>query len=53
MKSKKSKPRKVKASKHSTQKKHDHSRVLHGRSYQTDIYPDGSLVNPYPKLGIN
>ena len=24
---------------------HDHSRVIHGRSSQTDRYPDGCLVN--------
>lgn len=28
------------------EKAHDHSSVIHGRSHQTDIYPDGSLVNP-------
>jgi len=27
-------------------KKHDHSYVIHGRSPQTDKYPDGCLVHP-------
>lgn len=31
-------------------KVHDHSEVLRGRSRQTDRYPDGCLVLPWPKL---
>jgi len=32
------------------EKEHDHSRVIHGRSPQTDRYPDGCLVHPKPSL---
>ena len=32
-------------------KDHDHSEVIHGKSRQTDRYPDGCLVNPNFKLG--
>lgn len=30
---------------------HDHSQVIHGRSPQTDRFPDGCLVNPDWQLG--
>lgn len=33
------------------ERRHDHSRVIHGRSHQTDRYPDGCLVHPNYQLG--
>lgn len=30
---------------------HNHSQVIHGRSQQTDVYPDGCLVHPDWQLG--
>lgn len=32
------------------QKKHDHSSIIHGRSHQTDKYPDGCMVVERPTL---
>lgn len=27
-------------------REHNHSFIIHGRTHQTDIYPDGCLVHP-------